>query len=66
MCCAGWATALKAYRALIDKHFPGTPAIAWIGRFDFYERTKEAFAVVITGELARYGNIIGKKGVTPV
>ncbi len=36
-----------------------------IGRFDFYERTKNAFAVVMTGETAKYGNILLKKGVTP-
>ncbi len=35
-------------------------------RFAFYERTKEAYAVVITGETAKYGNIILKKGVTPL
>ena len=55
----------KTYRVPIDKHAPGTPPIARIGRFDFYERTKEAFAVVMTGETAKYGNIILKKGVTP-
>lgn len=36
-----------------------------IDRFDFYDRTKDAFAVVMTGETAKYGNIILKKGVTP-
>ena len=34
-------------------------------RFAFYERTKKAYAVVISGERAKYGNIILKKGVTP-
>ncbi len=55
----------KSYRVAIDKHAPGAPAVARIGRFDFYERTKSAFAVVMTGETAKYGNIILKKGVTP-
>lgn len=32
-------------------------------RFAFYERAKEAFAVVQTGEQRLYGNIIVKKGV---
>jgi L-fucose mutarotase len=54
------------YRAAVDRHAPGTPAIARIERFAFYERTRSAFAVVMTGELAKYGNIILKKGVTPV
>ena len=31
----------------------------------FHERAKKAYAVVITGETAKYGNIILKKGVTP-
>ena len=35
-------------------------------RFAFYERAKKAYAVVISGETAKYGNIILKKGVTPV
>ena len=34
--------------------------------FAFYERSKRAFAVVMTGETAKYGNIILKKGVTPI
>jgi L-fucose mutarotase len=32
-------------------------------RFDFYERTKKAYAVVITGQTKQYGNIILKKGL---
>ncbi len=35
-------------------------------RFAFYERAKKAYAVVITGQTAKYGNVILKKGVTPV
>lgn len=35
-------------------------------RYAFYERAKKAYAVVITGETAKYGNVILKKGVTPV
>ena len=34
-------------------------------RYAFYERAKKAFAVVITGQTAKYGNVILKKGVTP-
>lgn len=45
---------------------PEVPEIERIDRFDFYERVKLAYAVVMTGELAKYGNIILKKGVTPV
>ena len=56
----------KSYRAAIDKVWSETPPIAQIERFDFYERTKQAFCVVMTGETAKYGNIILKKGVTPI
>lgn len=45
---------------------PATPQpIARIDRFAFYERAKTVFAIVITGERAKYGNILLKKGVTP-
>ena len=37
-----------------------------IERFAFYKRAKAAYAVVMTGETAKYGNIILKKGVTPI
>ena len=41
------------------------PVIERIDRFAFYQRARTAFAVVMTGETAKYGNIILKKGVTP-
>ncbi|MBR5614698.1 MAG: L-fucose mutarotase [Clostridia bacterium] len=34
-----------------------------IERFEFYERAKKAYAVVMTGESALYANVILKKGV---
>ena len=37
-----------------------------VERFAFYERAKKAYAVLISGETAKYGNIILKKGVTPI
>jgi L-fucose mutarotase len=59
-------TAEKSYRVVIDKHWPDTPVIERIERFAFYERAKNAFAVVMTGETIKYGNIILKKGVIPI
>ena len=35
-------------------------------RYAFYERAKKAYAVIMSGETAKYGNIILKKGVTPI
>ncbi len=58
-------TVETSYRAVVDTHWPNSPAIERIDRFAFYERAKDAFAVVMTGETAKYGNIILKKGVTP-
>ncbi|TBM09116.1 L-fucose mutarotase [Hafnia alvei] len=40
-------------------------SVTRIDRFAFYERAQKAFAIVITGEMAKYGNILLKKGVTP-
>ena len=57
---------LDGYRAAIEKHAPDAPATAHIDRFAFYERARKAFAVVVTGETGKYGNILLKKGVTPV
>lgn len=53
------------YRAAIERHHPDAPRTAFISRFDFYARTRQAFAVVMTGETAKYGNVLLKKGVTP-
>lgn len=58
-------TVEASYRESVDRHAPATPAIERIDRFAFYERAKSAFAVVMTGETAKYGNILLKKGVTP-
>jgi L-fucose mutarotase len=54
------------YRSAIDQHAPKAPAIARIDRFAFYDRAEGAFAIVMTGETAKYGNILLKKGVTPI
>ena len=59
-------TVEEAYLIPIKKYVSGAPAIKRIDRFTFYERAQNAFAIVVSGELAKYGNIILKKGVTPV
>lgn len=38
-------------------------ALGRLERFAFYEKTKESFAVLATGETRLYGNVILKKGV---
>lgn len=50
------------YAAITAKHDKNV-RIGQIGRFEFYERAKSAYAVIATGEEAVYANIILKKGV---
>lgn len=52
------------YRDALSLEAP-CPDIVRIDRYAFYERAQKAFAIVITGECAKYGNILLKKGVTP-
>ena len=59
-------TVEERYLAAIAKINGKAPLVERVERFAFYDRAKTAYAVVITGELAKYGNIILKKGVTPV
>jgi L-fucose mutarotase len=53
-----------SYRNVIDR-FAAEASIERVERFAFYEQARTAFAIVMTGETAKYGNIILKKGVTP-
>ena len=55
-----------SYMVPIQKHAADRALIERIDRFAFYDRAEKAFAVVMTGETAKYGNIILKKGVTPL
>ena len=50
------------YKKIIKK-YDKDAGIEFIERFEFYERTKKAYAVIATGESALYANIILKKGV---
>jgi L-fucose mutarotase len=54
------------YLEAICRHAPSAPAPERIDRFKFYDRSRLAYAVLITGETRKYGNILLKKGVTPV
>jgi L-fucose mutarotase len=54
-----------AYLEVIRRHVPRAVAPLRLERQAFYDRARRAFAVVMTGETAKYGNLILKKGVTP-
>jgi L-fucose mutarotase len=53
----------SGYRKVIEQHVKSLPSIERIERFAFYERAKKVFAVVMTGETAKYGNIILKESI---
>lgn len=55
-----------SYRKSLMMTNPGLPDIKRIDRYAFYDRAGSAFAIVMTGETAKYGNVILIKGVTPV
>lgn len=54
----------ERYLAAIRAVYPEARAPERVDRFAFYDRAKSAYAVVMTGETAKYGNLILKKGVT--
>jgi L-fucose mutarotase len=53
----------KEYRDVILKHEPNFKDFELVERFAFYERAKQAYAVLASSEMALYANIILKKGV---
>ena len=52
----------KDFREVIEKYEPGKQ-IGFEERFAFYERSKQAFATIQTGETALYACVLLKKGV---
>ncbi len=51
------------YKEIINKYEPQKNKIDNIDRFGFYNRAKQAYAVIATSEAALYANILLKKGV---
>lgn len=56
-------TIWKTYQDILQEAEPNHCGIEYIERFAFYERAKQSYAVVATGESEIYANIILKKGV---
>ncbi len=54
---------LQVCQQVVDKWEGRHVPIAAIERHAFYERSRQAFSIVATGEQRTYGNIIVKKGV---
>ena len=55
-------TIWETYRGIIQR-YEKFPDFEYVERFAFYERARQAYAVVATSEMAPYANIILKKGL---
>ena len=52
------------YKSIVAKYDDrGADTVANIERFAFYEKAREAYAIIATGESALYANVILQKGV---
>ena len=49
--------------ALLEPSYLPEQTTEAIERYAFYERTRQAFAIVVTGELQPFGNFLLRKGV---
>lgn len=53
----------QRYEEILTKYEPDHHGIDYTERFAFYERAKNAYLIIATGEKAIYANILLKKGV---
>lgn len=51
------------YREIVKNNYNKFTDFEYMDKWEFYERSKKAYAVVVTGESAIYANILLKKGV---
>lgn len=53
----------QEYEKIFNKYEPDCHKIEMTERFAFYERAKNAYLIIATGETAIYANVLLKKGV---
>jgi L-fucose mutarotase len=53
----------SVYKKLVQQYEPRFAEFEMMERYAFYNRARNAYAIVATGEMARYANIILKKGI---
>lgn len=51
------------YKDILHRHEPEHSGIQMVERFAFYEKAKDAYLIIATGETAIYANILLQKGV---
>ena len=56
-------TIWEEYRQIIKRHVENFSEFELVERSTFYERARQAYAVVATSEMALYANVILRKGV---
>lgn len=56
----------EKYNNILCKYEPDNHDIEMMERFAFYERAKNAYLIIATGETAIYANVLLKKGVVKV
>ena len=53
----------EEFKRVLGKAATPVAELAFLERFEFYERAQQAYAIVATSETALYANLILKKGV---
>lgn len=56
----------ERYMRILRKYEPDHSKVEMMERFAFYERAKNAYLIIATGETAIYANVLLKKGVVKV
>lgn len=51
------------YKKVVQTYSPHVTDFEMVERYAFYERARKAYAIVASGEMARYANLILKKGI---
>ena len=53
----------EQYLSIIEQSNLDLNGFEMLDRFEFYDRAKRAYAVIATTEMARYANVVLKKGI---
>jgi L-fucose mutarotase len=56
----------KEFEALLKKEKDGDKPFLYMQKPDFYERSREAYVIVLTGERRKFSNIILRKGIIEI
>jgi L-fucose mutarotase len=57
---------VSSYETIVRRSQPDRARIRYVERFAFYEEAATSFAIVLTGSVVKYANLMLTKGVTPI